>query len=182
MADIKLGAKSYSGIDMMNIETPEGESALFIDDTKVAFLESDNYEWSEDLIPGSIDTDGSIYNGIGYKSGYRLNSSATEVALSGSAVTGYIPYSENDVFCIKANNTSTPIPQYVWLYDENFKSLFQGPSNSIYPRGIQYDIAKMSFFATGVQYDYTKAKYIRFSLQAHSTYPVTIHKATRPRL
>lgn len=42
------------------------------------------------LVRSSIDTDGSTYNGIGYKDGYRLGSSGSEAELSGCAVSGYI--------------------------------------------------------------------------------------------
>jgi hypothetical protein len=53
-------------------------------------------------IPLSLDADGtSIYNGIGYKTGYRLSSSNNEVAAAGMCVTGFIPCKPNDVIRIK---------------------------------------------------------------------------------
>ena len=43
-------------------------------------------------IPISIDSSGSIYNGAGYKAGYRIStSSGNESAASGMTVTGFIP-------------------------------------------------------------------------------------------
>lgn len=43
-------------------------------------------------IPISIDSSGAIYNGIGYKEGYRIStSSGNESAASGMTVTGFIP-------------------------------------------------------------------------------------------
>lgn len=53
-------------------------------------------------IPVSVDSDGSVYNTIGYKSGYRLSSSGTEKALAGSFVTGFIPVKAGDVIRIAA--------------------------------------------------------------------------------
>lgn len=44
------------------------------------------------LVPESIDIDGTVYSGgAGYLDGYRLNSSGTVTAYAGSSVTGYIP-------------------------------------------------------------------------------------------
>lgn len=54
-------------------------------------------------IPISTDTDGSIFNGVGYKQGYRLNSSGNVAdAASGGVstdwfVTGFIPVKGGDV-------------------------------------------------------------------------------------
>lgn len=52
-------------------------------------------------IPISVDMDGSIYNGIGYKEGYRLGSSGTESTESGSFVTGFIPCKVGDTVYMK---------------------------------------------------------------------------------
>lgn len=54
-------------------------------------------------IPISTDTDGTIFNGIGYKQGYRLNSSGNvaDVASGGVStdwfVTGFIPVKGGDI-------------------------------------------------------------------------------------
>ncbi len=55
-------------------------------------------------IPLSTDADGNPYNnGLGYKTGTRLNSSTNEVAISGMCCTGFIPLSgkSGDVIRIK---------------------------------------------------------------------------------
>ncbi len=52
-------------------------------------------------VPISIDTSGNIFNGSGYKAGYRLSSSGVEKTLSGSVVTGYIPAKNGDVVRFK---------------------------------------------------------------------------------
>ena len=53
-------------------------------------------------IPISLDANGtSIYNGKGYKTGYRLNSSNSEVAATNMCVTGFIPAKAGDIIRIK---------------------------------------------------------------------------------
>lgn len=53
------------------------------------------------LLPSAIDTDGSIYNGVGWQEGYRLNSSGAAEGLSGSYLTGFIPVKFGDVVRLK---------------------------------------------------------------------------------
>lgn len=48
----------------------------------------------------STDTDGNVFNGTGYKDGYRINSSGAEVALSGFAATGFIPFTKGQTIRI----------------------------------------------------------------------------------
>lgn len=52
-------------------------------------------------IPISTDTDGSVYNAVGYKAGYRLSSTGGESAMTGMSVTGFIPCSYLDVVYLK---------------------------------------------------------------------------------
>lgn len=52
----------------------------------------------ENLVPTAIDTDGSIYNGCGYKDGYRVSSSGSiKTADSTSTCTGYIKINGGDI-------------------------------------------------------------------------------------
>lgn len=79
------------------------------------------------LVPSSIDTDGSVYNGTGYKSGYRLNSSASVVESAGSIVSGFIPYSGEVIQVCGANDSAAGYSgNYLNLYDSNFNLLFAG--------------------------------------------------------
>lgn len=49
------------------------------------------------VLSTAVDTDSSPYNnGLGYKEGYRLNTSGNEAAYSEYSVSGYIPVSAND--------------------------------------------------------------------------------------
>lgn len=64
-------------------------------------------------IPLSTTTFGGteIYNGIGYKTGYRINSSLQEVAVTGMCCTGFIPAAVGDVIRFKnitLAGTATP--------------------------------------------------------------------------
>lgn len=52
-------------------------------------------------IPISTDTDGSVYNGVGYQAGYRLGSGGTPSAESSSYITGFIPCKVGDVVRMK---------------------------------------------------------------------------------
>lgn len=55
-----------------------------------------------DVLPTAIDTDGSVFNGIGYiKAGYRLQSDGSITADSGKGCTGFIPVKQNDVVHVK---------------------------------------------------------------------------------
>jgi hypothetical protein len=56
--------------------------------------------WSENLVPTSIDTDGSIFNGKGYKDGTRLNSSGVVTTQNDSTSIGFIPCKKGDKFRI----------------------------------------------------------------------------------
>ena len=80
------------------------------------------------LVPTSINSDGSIFNGTGYKDGYRLNSSGTETAQAGSSVTGFIPFSIGDTLRIGGegvlwNSEDTALKAYIYAYDSNFQKL-----------------------------------------------------------
>ena len=85
-------------------------------------------------VPLSIDTDGTIFNGVGYKDGYRGNSSGGLTALDGCAVTGLIPFNPaTDTVRVKGVNRSSTIPSgdfgYVAIYDKSKTFLaFSNPS------------------------------------------------------
>lgn len=81
-------------------------------------------------LPISTDTDGNIYNGTGYKVGYRFNSSGGESAIDGYALTGFIPAKANDVVRMsKGLWTSNGVQasyQMIKLYDESKTALTTG--------------------------------------------------------
>jgi hypothetical protein len=53
------------------------------------------------VLSTSIDTEGNVYNTVGYKSGYRLNSSGAEASMSGCSVSGFIPVQAGDIVRLK---------------------------------------------------------------------------------
>lgn len=75
-------------------------------------------------VPLSTDTDGSIYNGVGYKDNTRLSSSGSVSgsAQAGSATTGFMPCTAYDIIRLKGatwlGNTGH---YYVHYYDANKK-------------------------------------------------------------
>lgn len=73
-----------------------------------------------DLLPMAIDTDGSIYNSIGYKNGYRLSSSGTIKPQAGCGVTGLIPVVPGDVVRVKNYGLCTTGYHYLAYYKSDF--------------------------------------------------------------
>ena len=53
------------------------------------------------LLPSATDTDGSIYNGVGWEKGYRLGSDGAPSAQNDSYLTGFIPVKFGDVVHLK---------------------------------------------------------------------------------
>lgn len=55
------------------------------------------------LLPKATDANGNIYNGCGYKNGYRLNTSSGDEETTGvsNGVTGFIPFVKGDVLRLK---------------------------------------------------------------------------------
>lgn len=83
------------------------------------------------MIPLSINADGSQYIGTngedGYKTGYRLNSSGEEKTASGIEVTGYIPCTKTDVLRFAnmtfAKSGTGKDNTYIATYDSDKKNL-----------------------------------------------------------
>lgn len=87
------------------------------------------------VISESIDTNGDIYNGIGYKLGTRLNSQGTETASNNAGVTGFIPVEIGDVvrlknFSLIGASGVTHSTDYIGFYDSSFSKLLCQYSNS----------------------------------------------------
>lgn len=83
-------------------------------------------------LPLATDTDGSVYNGVGWAAGYRLNSSGTPDGYSGSYITGFIPAQFGDTVYLKnvtwQNGVSSGLNsgnQRISFYDANKNHLAQ---------------------------------------------------------
>ena len=81
---------SYDGSAPMSVKMPD------LTDTEI--ITAPTYT---NKIPISTDTAGSVYNGVGYKSGYYLESNGSEVAGGNTLVTGFIPVKKGDIIRIK---------------------------------------------------------------------------------
>ena len=71
-------------------------------------------------VPISTDADGNVYNGTGYKDGYRINSSGAEAELSGFTATGFIPFTKGQT--IRIGGEGITYAEYgcmVMFYDLN---------------------------------------------------------------
>lgn len=79
------------------------------------------------LVTTSIDTSGAIYNGTGYKDGYRIGSSGSESAYSGYVATGYIALpADGNSYTLRLGGTDISWDTYgcqLCLYDSNFTKL-----------------------------------------------------------
>lgn len=84
-------------------------------------------------VPISTDANGQIYNGTGYKDGYRLNSSGAEVAAAGKSVTGFMPFVVGDKLHTRGigwNNTAAS-SNYIAFYNAS-KVCIQSVSEANY--------------------------------------------------
>ena len=81
-------------------------------------------------IPISTDTDGSVFNGVGYRKGYRLNSSGNPSAQTPTYITGFIPVRSGDTVRFDGMNLkegSAPLTeQRIAFYDAN-KTVIAAP-------------------------------------------------------
>lgn len=94
-------------------------------------------------VPLSIDTDGSIYNGTGYKDGYRVRSSGAESASDGAAITGFIKVSAGDVIRLSGwDFGSTTGTNCINAYNSSFTNLGQ----------LTMQPANYGIFASGAAY------------------------------
>lgn len=79
----------FSGVKAISV--PEGSVSRILWGSTVLWKKPSSYT---NLVPLSTDTDGSIYNGCGYKENVRLSSSGgvSSSAQNGSVTTGFIPF------------------------------------------------------------------------------------------
>lgn len=70
--------------------------------------------------------DKTIYNGTGYKNGYRLSSSGVEKEQTNATTFGFIPATENDIIRLAGVSWVPTVSNgycYITFYDENFTLL-----------------------------------------------------------
>lgn len=136
------------------------------------------------LVPTSIDSDKSIFNGTGYKENTRLNSSGalSTSSASGCIVSGFIPYSGG---VIRAKGSTAAIGQsghYVAVYGDNFNCLKSATSSSIAAYAKYGSYAQQSdgtylltvsnpalYLSENYSIDIANVKYIRVSMPSCSS-------------
>lgn len=93
------------------------------------------YATQSNLIPTSIDTDSTTYNGTGYKSNYRINSGgnavADDAASSKQTVSGFIACSNGDSFSVSGIQKSTGYNSNCAYYDSNFNFISLIPATDL---------------------------------------------------
>ena len=156
----------------------EGEDGTFTGITTIE-VRAKTYT---NAVPSAIDSDGTPYNdGKGYKTGYRLNSSATEVESENMCVTGFIPIKAGDIVYLD-NITMNPNDSnsfYIYLYKSSFATngaYFRSDVSTDYALenggiviGNNGSITQLSIdgklFNNWEDFDNTQTAYLRFSAQ-----------------
>lgn len=104
------------------------------------------------LVPISTDTDGSIYNGTGYKENVRLSSSGgvSGTAQAGSVTTGFIPVTATDIIRMKGAEwigmTAAHSGHWYLNFYKSDKTLIEALPSESYAGGT---------YGTGITYDAT---------------------------
>ena len=137
----------------------------------------------------SIDTDKSIFNGTGYKEGYRLNSSGVTTESSGSVVSGFIPYSGQVIRVYGTTNSNKgENANYVVMYKDNFSMLQVQNANNWVSYGATWEALNGKYLLTidpakitneSAKNALASTKYIRASLAncTGANFVVTLNEA-----
>ena len=113
-------------------------------------------------VPISTDADGNVYNGTGYKDGYRINSSGAEAELSGFTATGFIPFTKGQTIRIGGEGITYAEYGCMLMFYDAAKTYI---SNS----GIAYDKVGNTTYGT-----WTTEETSVFCLDPLDTYPNTL--------
>ena len=122
----------------------------------------------------SIDTTKNVYNGKGYKEGYRLNSSGVEAEQADAVVSGFIPYNGEVIRVYGTTNASAGTSgNYIGMYDANFAKIYVLSGNNAVLYGGTWEAKNGKYMITvdpatcsnAATKDYlASAKYIRASM------------------
>ena len=174
------GADGKDGISPV-LDLLDTEYNALTTEQKIAHYESGKRlisvtEENPNLVPNSISASGDIFNGCGYRNGYRLNSSGAIVAADAAVVTGFIPYVYGNTIQIEGGfNPANAGGQYVATYDASFNLIFanyletlisnSGGNTVCTDENIRIHTIKTSSFAATTNINgFKTAKYIRVSL------------------
>ena len=110
----------------------------------------------------STDTDGNVYNTVGYKDGYRINSSGAEAEYSGYTTTGFIPFTKGQTIRIGGEGITYDSYGCLLMFYDTSKTVI---SNA----GIGYQHVGSTTYGT-----WTTEQTSVFCLDPFDTYPNTL--------
>ena len=108
MGGVDISSKYSNGV--LNIEEVTGDILIV---ARVGVVNQ---------IPLSTDTDGTIYNGIGYKTNTRLNSSGNAVEANGYMATGFMPFVRGNTLTTSGEKTKQVLGDsycYICFYNSS---------------------------------------------------------------
>lgn len=119
MGGADITSSVYSG-GVIRIASVTGDVVITAVATEVHVVSYTN------LVPTSIDTDGTIYNGTGYKEGYRFKQDASIAEQAGAVHSGYIAY-DGEVIRVYGSTRSEVgySGNYLVMYDVNLNKITQ---------------------------------------------------------
>lgn len=85
----------------------------------------------KNVLPLAIDTDKSVYNGTGYKNGFRLNSSAAEKEAEGCGHTGFIEVHAGETVRMKNYTVCQTGYHYVHNFNSSFTKISTKQDNNL---------------------------------------------------
>lgn len=94
---------------------------LCVDGYYYGYIYTEGQPLYTNLLPLATDTDRTtVFNGVGYIDGYRLNSSGVQTACTGMMITGFIPCKAGDIIRIEGvKNTTSAYGQNLCFYDSS---------------------------------------------------------------
>lgn len=130
---LQQGKLNSEGVSVKTIRTSLADGTLVDIDVLVVSEGAAVIPYTN-RVPTSIGTDGAVYNGVGYKNGYRLNSSGTEKELVSASVTGFIKAKAGDTIRIKGYKwyNTTAATCYLCAYNGDFSKAYVGNAQSNY--------------------------------------------------
>ena len=185
---------SDSPIVGMRISLAGGGNNLYISmkNPIVEGLDGETVQWSAytNLVPSSIDSNGDVFNGVGYKEGTRLNSSGSEATLARAICSGFIPYNGEDIRAYGARTENLEAgAYYVCFYTSNFGNIgvipgreFSGSNpgltSELVDDRMMLTVDASEITNTSWQEYIAEAKYVRISMSACSgqVFAVTLNE------
>lgn len=151
---------------VINIPTVSGVIVI-----QIAAAENPSYT---NQIPISKDASGNVFNGTGYKEGYRLNSSGAEVAASGYVVTGFMPFTLGQQILFDKFSGSESSNGGLCFYDSNHTFIASIRVNRLLEEGILTRGQSLDYTPPASIYDggsgtmksIENAVYLRISVQS----------------